>query len=114
MGVSVNDNMGCALLADDMGIGKSFQCIAYLDGVYFNKLGKKFLLLLPKTLAQNWIQEIEKWIGIGYNFFPVYDCSSSVNRVERQKRIWRCQRKPAGGLVIATYRVVFLKCRNFG
>ena len=86
-----------------MGVGKSLQVIAFLDAVYFNKLGNKFLLILPKTLALTWIQEFQKWIGMGFNFFPIYDCTSQITKLERQKRIWRCQKKPQGGLIISTY-----------
>lgn len=49
------------LLADDMGLGKTVQVIAYLS--YLKEQGKlsPTLLVLPKSLTDNWVNEMKKF-----------------------------------------------------
>lgn len=49
------------LLADDMGLGKTIQIISLL--AYLNDRNEldKTLILVPKTLLENWVQEIQKF-----------------------------------------------------
>jgi SNF2 family DNA or RNA helicase len=49
------------LLADDMGLGKTIQVIAYL--LHLKEQGKltPTLIVLPKTLIENWINESQKF-----------------------------------------------------
>lgn len=50
---------GC--LADDMGVGKTFQTIAFLsDNLMKDKL-KKVLVIVPYVLMTNWVREFEKF-----------------------------------------------------
>jgi len=58
------------LLADDMGAGKTFQVIAFLKWMK-NRLSQKrtaesdplFMIVAPKTLLGNWLEEVEKNLG---------------------------------------------------
>lgn len=56
-----------AILADDMGLGKSLQTIAFLHGVKGRcaREGTRFacLLLCPTSLKGNWQSEFVKWGG---------------------------------------------------
>ncbi|CQR46608.1 RNA polymerase-associated protein RapA [Paraliobacillus sp. PM-2] len=49
------------LLADDMGLGKTIQVIAYLS--YLKEMSRltPTLLVLPKSLIDNWIKEMDKF-----------------------------------------------------
>ncbi|KDD74668.1 SNF2 family domain-containing protein, partial [Helicosporidium sp. ATCC 50920] len=52
------------ILADDMGLGKTLQCAAFLAGVLLNGLGKRALVVAPKTLLAQWARELER-CGLG-------------------------------------------------
>ena len=47
------------ILADDMGLGKSLQVLAFL--LRFSKSSTRTLLVVPKTLIYNWELEIQKF-----------------------------------------------------
>jgi len=49
------------LLADDMGLGKTVQVIAYLAYLKEKDRLSPTLLVLPKSLIDNWINEMEKF-----------------------------------------------------
>lgn len=50
---------GC--LADDMGLGKSFQVIMFLSDYEVRKKCKKTLIIVPKSLLTNWQKEFAKF-----------------------------------------------------
>ncbi|KAJ1718422.1 hypothetical protein LPJ53_006528, partial [Coemansia erecta] len=65
-----------AILADDPGLGKTIQTIAFLSAIYYStvpgglrdldaarsNLGTfPFLLVVPTTLVDNWLSELRKW-----------------------------------------------------
>lgn len=52
---------GGGLLADDMGLGKTIQIIAFLSYLKEMDRLKPTLLVLPKSLIQNWKNEMEKF-----------------------------------------------------
>ena len=57
-----------AILADTMGLGKTLQCIALLwtllkQGIYGKPTCKKFLVITPSSLVNNWKCEFKKWLG---------------------------------------------------
>lgn len=64
---------GRALLADDMGIGKTLQAISYIQFV------KKFpvLIVCPATLKLNWESEILKWTKLN-NIYIVNGRSNTI------------------------------------
>lgn len=47
------------LLADDMGLGKTVQVIAYLSYLKEQNKLSPSLIVLPKTLIDNWVKEME-------------------------------------------------------
>ncbi|MYL35844.1 hypothetical protein GLW05_19925 [Pontibacillus yanchengensis] len=49
------------LLADDMGLGKTVQVIAYLSYLKEQEQLTPTLLVLPKTLIENWYNEMKKF-----------------------------------------------------
>ncbi|TGB03501.1 DEAD/DEAH box helicase [Halobacillus salinus] len=49
------------LLADDMGLGKTIQVIAYLTYLKEQRQLTPTLLVVPKTLMENWLKEIKKF-----------------------------------------------------
>ena len=58
-----------AILADTMGLGKTLQCIALLwtllkQGIYGKPTCKKFLVITPSSLVNNWKCEFKKWLGV--------------------------------------------------
>lgn len=52
-------NLG-ACLADDMGLGKTLEVISFLSYLYNNQKGP-ILIIVPATLVNNWINEIQKF-----------------------------------------------------
>lgn len=51
-----------AILADDMGLGKTIQAI---DAA--NKSKKRILIICPKTLCNNWRNEVHQWLNESVN-----------------------------------------------
>ena len=70
---------GC--LADDMGLGKTLQVISYFSDK--SQLGTNALIVVPKTLIENWNREFKKFApdistyvyhGIGRNLADALNC----------------------------------------
>lgn len=58
-GVSfIESKQGRALLADDMGIGKTIQAIGYLKR---HPEFKKILIVCPEVMKKKWAAELKKW-----------------------------------------------------
>jgi hypothetical protein len=53
------------LLADDMGLGKTFQVLAFLRWIRDNQesAGRPSLIVAPKKLLDNWLDEVTEHIG---------------------------------------------------
>ena len=51
------------LLADDMGLGKTMQVIAYMANLKENNRLKPTIIVVPKSLVENWENEISKFIS---------------------------------------------------
>ena len=58
VGVQFLANRGSAILADEMGLGKTVQAI--VAATRLCPKGRK-LVVVPATLVENWVDEIEKW-----------------------------------------------------
>ena len=50
---------GC--LADDMGVGKTFQIISFLTEKQLKKMIKKVLIIVPYVVITNWVREFQKF-----------------------------------------------------
>ena len=66
-GVLIPDMFGC-IMADGMGLGKTFQCIALMhtlleQGPDCEPLIENAILAVPSSLVRNWANEIKKWVG---------------------------------------------------
>lgn len=60
-------NDGVALLADEVGMGKTMQALAVLASLWQQKPNAKVLVLAPRDeIARNWINEYETFINIHY------------------------------------------------
>ena len=46
------------LIADEMGLGKTIQAIGYIN----SKVPRTVLIVCPKSLLQNWKNELQKWL----------------------------------------------------
>lgn len=87
-------NLPVALLGDDLGLGKSKQA---LDAV--NLIGaKKVLVLAPKTITYNWLNEIHKWHS-EYTAGVVPDEKHNHRKEIDRTRFW----KDPPQIVIANY-----------
>lgn len=52
-------HQGNALLGDEMGLGKTVQAIATMTALK-NKGAKKFLVVCPASVLENWVREVRK------------------------------------------------------
>ncbi|CAI5759067.1 unnamed protein product [Candida verbasci] len=59
---SLESYSGC-LLADEMGLGKTLTAITTIYTLYKQADYKKFLIVCPVTLINNWKAEFKKWIN---------------------------------------------------
>ncbi len=57
-----NHHLG-GLLADDMGLGKTIQVIAHLLKLKENGTAGPHLIVVPKTLLDNWQREVQQFSG---------------------------------------------------
>lgn len=59
-----NHSSGC-ILAHSMGLGKTFQMVAFLHTIMNNKHTcdkfKRVLIIVPLNVAKNWVCEFDKW-----------------------------------------------------
>ena len=58
---TLDDRGHSGLLADDMGLGKTLQVISYLAALHEAERVCPSVAILPKTLIQNWFNEISKF-----------------------------------------------------
>lgn len=57
------------LLADDMGLGKTVQIIAFLSHLYDIDELATTLLIMPKSLLENWKKELQKFLPVEKNIY---------------------------------------------
>lgn len=50
-----------ALLADEMGLGKTVQTAVAIDLLLTSKKIEKILIVCPKSLTNNWKEELDRW-----------------------------------------------------
>jgi SNF2 family DNA or RNA helicase len=78
---------GC-LLADDMGLGKTLQLLNVLGKIYEDDPdAPPSLILVPKSLLQNWDSEIEKFFTPSYPKHLVLYGNELVDRKQPRYRI---------------------------
>ena len=67
------------LLADEMGLGKTVQVIAHFLKLKAENAGSPHLVVVPKTLLENWDREIRQFSG---GELAVYLCDSASCRFD--------------------------------
>jgi HJR/Mrr/RecB family endonuclease len=78
---------GC-LLADDMGLGKTLQLLNVLGTIYEDEPdAPPSLILVPKSLLQNWASEVEKFFTPSYPKHLVLYGNELVDRKQPRYRI---------------------------
>jgi len=81
-----------AILADDMGLGKSLQTIALLhtllrQGPTGAPTVQKALIVAPSSLLENWKAEIRKWVGEASTVKPIILGLSTSKEQEKKQTI---------------------------
>ena len=61
---SISAGFGC-ILAHSMGLGKTFQVIAFSDVFLRNTGAKTVLIIVPINTIQNWMAEYNSWLPSG-------------------------------------------------
>ena len=88
-------NMG-VLLADDMGLGKTVQVIAFLSYLYSVNHLATALLVMPKSLIENWQQEFVKFLPVEKKIYV----HQGMNRYRQKEPIEQYD------LVLTTYETL--------
>jgi superfamily II DNA or RNA helicase len=73
------------LLADDMGLGKTVQAIAHLLYLKENGTSGPHLIVVPKTLVENWHREIQKFSKGLLKVWPYVQAGTSVSEKSLRK-----------------------------
>jgi superfamily II DNA or RNA helicase len=60
----IYDMHGCALLADEVGLGKTIEACIVLKEYLMRGIVKKALLLVPASLVMQWVRELRTKFGI--------------------------------------------------
>jgi superfamily II DNA or RNA helicase len=93
------------LLADDMGLGKTIQVISFL--AYLQHIGQltPTLIVVPKTLMENWEKEMKKFAPVLINSIRIH---SGVYRTKHPEELKRT------GITITTYQTLVKDQLVFG
>lgn len=83
-----------------MGLGKTVQMSAYLNGAFWSGLVRCVLLIVPVSVMAHWIKELEVWCS-GTRILKYHSTVSTGKRDKNLKEIAR-----EGGLLITTYGMV--------
>jgi SNF2 family DNA or RNA helicase len=75
--LALNHMGGC--LADDMGLGKTVQILTLLADEEIKSQFKKTLIIVPKTILGNWVNEYEKYFQRSYSLMLYYGDNRSLN-----------------------------------
>jgi SWI/SNF-related matrix-associated actin-dependent regulator of chromatin subfamily A member 5 len=89
------------ILADDMGLGKTIQAIAYMAYLKEeNGIRGKHLIICPKSVANNWMREVNKWLPSSQ---AVLLLSTEAEREDCLKRVVRTRKFD---ILVTTYEAV--------
>ncbi|KAL1452687.1 hypothetical protein WDU94_006892 [Cyamophila willieti] len=107
--IMFDQGSGC-ILAHDMGLGKSLQIIALLHTLKLldNIPITKILILSPKSLVQNWEDEIYKWTKGLQVGLTVFSWSTDKNIAVQDLHEW----SSVGGIYIMGYEMFVSICKR--
>merc|ERR1712012_1142829 len=89
---------GC-ILAHSMGLGKTFQVVAFIDIFLAHTGGKSVLCIVPINTIQNWLAEFNHWvpatereyssnerrdIKFGRREFPIYTLNDTFKNLNHR------------------------------
>ena len=92
LGYVTENNLG-ACLADDMGLGKTIQTISLLASAYAKKSKGSSLVVVPKSLIENWKNELSKFAP-ELSVYAYYGTERSIDKARRHS------------VILTTYAVV--------
>ena len=72
---------GRAIIADDMGTGKSCQSLAYIKHMGF----KRTLIVCPASVKFSWENEIKKWTNLTS---VIIDSKTNISKIDSSINIW--------------------------
>jgi N12 class adenine-specific DNA methylase len=122
--ITLKSNRG-TLLAHTMGLGKTLQVIAVLVtlarlgsdakvemAAHLKKDNRKFLVVCPPTIVENWKNEFKKWTPREcYDSLGPVETLSQLERMEI--RLWKVKRwYREGGVLIGMTANLSLVCAN--
>lgn len=73
-------------LADDMGLGKTIQTISLLATFYFEKMEGNTLIVVPKSLIDNWISELSRFAP-ELSVYAYYGTERNIEEAKKNKII---------------------------
>ena len=82
-----------------MGLGKTVQVSAYLNGLFTNGLIKKAIIAVPATMKTQWAGELKKWCP-GVEIIPFEE----KKKKDREKQLRVLKKK--GGVLISSYGMI--------
>ncbi|XP_036398200.1 DNA excision repair protein ERCC-6-like [Megalops cyprinoides] len=92
-------------LADDMGLGKSIQVIAFLSGMIDMHMIKTVLLVSPTTLLKDWTDKLTAWApGIKWKSYNCLQETSLKNLRYVQKK---------GNVLLISYKKLLCNKKTF-
>lgn len=107
----VKHSPGC-ILAHSMGLGKTFQVVAFLHTVMTNKHTgdhvKRVMIIVPYNVAKNWVSEFRKWfdecnISEYIQIYEMVDTKKIDQRISLLRRWFN-----NGGVLIITLKLCSL------
>jgi len=81
---TLRDLRGRALLADEVGLGKTIEALMVIDELRLRGLLKRALILTPSTLVHQWIDEIVDKFEIPRSEILELSSGDDVKRMKRQ------------------------------
>ncbi|XP_059622171.1 probable global transcription activator SNF2L1 [Phlebotomus argentipes] len=104
--ISIYENGINGILADEMGLGKTLQTISFIGYLNFTKgLSQrlKYLVIVPMSTLQNWLNEFQRW------------CPSLVvvklhgTKAERYEQVQKVIKPKKFDVLVTTYEMTYVE-----
>merc|ERR1719495_2633193 len=113
-----SQGFGC-ILAHSMGLGKTFQVVAFIDIFLAHTGGRKVLCIVPINTIQNWLAEFNYWLpaegestplasslksSVKSRNFPIHLLNDSLKSLQQRAAVieaWQSQ----GGVLLMGYEL---------